>query len=173
MPKGLGTAVLEGYDMRPNFIKFYNCVFFSLCLSSSVFHAFQFIFDSFLSHSVYSKLFAWTSQWVSNTRGSNVLNSTILLQQVICSEYQQSYLLNSVKADLPSTLFLWSGGRPFLFLTEEVLLLLLPLFTDILSSSPPVTNEFLYEMSGSQTSSLLSIICSVRNFSRYEWLETQ
>lgn len=68
--------------------------------------------------------------------------------------------------DQPSTLFLWRGGRPFLFLTEEALLLLLPLLTDILSSSPPVTSEFRYEISGSHTSSLLSIICSVRNFSK-------
>lgn len=68
---------------------------------------------------------------------------------------------------VPSMRFLCSGGRPFLLRTEPVLLLE-PDVTDMWSSSPPVSRLFLYEMSGSHTSSRRSDIDSDMNFSKYE-----
>lgn len=68
---------------------------------------------------------------------------------------------------LPSGRFLCCAGRPLLLRTVLALLVeLVPVVTDNRSSSPPVSREFLYAMRGSQTSSLLSIIYSVINFSR-------
>lgn len=69
-----------------------------------------------------------------------------------------------------SFLLLAAAGLDFLLLTVEPRLLI-PLMTDIVSSSAPACREFLYEMRGSQQSSRCRAIWNVMNRSRYTWLQ--
>lgn len=68
-----------------------------------------------------------------------------------------------------SFLLLAVAGLDFLLLMVDPRLLI-PLMTDMVSSSPPYWSEFLYEMSGSQQSSRCRAIWNVMNRSRYMWL---
>lgn len=69
-----------------------------------------------------------------------------------------------------SFLLLAVAGLDFLLLMVDPRLLI-PLMTDMVSSSPPACSEFLYEMRGSQQSSLCSAIWNVMNRSRYMCLQ--
>ena len=67
---------------------------------------------------------------------------------------------------MPSTTFRFPvDGLDFLLRTVDPRLLI-PLMTDMVSSSPPASKEFRYDISGSHTSSLRSDIWKVMNFSK-------
>lgn len=99
-----------------------------------------------------------------------IIYQIIELLVVECNHNIQVFFLRDCRR-LPSGnfLLLTVADLDFLLLMEDPRLLI-PLMTDMVSSSPPAWREFLYEMRGSQQSSLCRAIWNVMNLSRYKWL---
>lgn len=95
----------------------------------------------------------------------------LMLQISCCGRWNKWFTKEHQKCS-PSGNFLLLAvaGLDFLLLTVDPRLLI-PLITDIVSSSAPACREFLYEMRGSQQSSLCRAIWNVMNRSKYMWLQ--